>query len=133
MSYVLDDLVALLDPAVATFGTNLFAGGFVDKADAADTQLALYETPGMIADQVLGENPPAAVRPRVQIVARAADYQAARALSQAAYDLLANRTGETIGATVYVRIEALQEPHAIGRDLSNRHLIAFNLQVTRSP
>lgn len=132
MSLILD-LVSLLETAaVGTFGDDIFVG-FTDKAGAPDTQLALYETPGMAPEHVLGNNPPSAIRPRVQIAARATDYVDARALAQAAYDAVGNLTGVTVGGTLYVRIEALQEPHDIGPDLSNRRVLAFNLQITRSP
>lgn len=130
MTTIADIAGMLQTAAVATFGTNLFAGGF---DESPDTQLALSETPGMLSDHVLGQNPPAALHPRIQITSRAVDYVDAEALAQAAFDAIGNLTGVVVGGVTYIRVEALQPPSQIGRDENGRWIFGFNLQVTRSP
>lgn len=125
----LNDICNLLDPVCTP--NPVFAGGFEDAKSESDTQVAVYATPGMGADQVLGQNPPAAEKPRLQIVARAPEYEDAEALAQLCYNALSNLTDVTLSGHHYIRLEALQYPFDMGPDDNARRLIGFNVQVWR--
>ena len=94
MTLTVDDVADYLaSGGVGTVGTDIFESGFFDSAGppaTPDAQVAIYEYQGDAPEQVLGPaNASPLLYPRVQVVARAATYAAARAKAQAVYDRLA--------------------------------------------
>lgn len=117
---------------VGTVGGDLFLGYMPEAPDAV---VALYETGGMGPYRAMRSDPgqPVAVRPRLQVVARAAehDYAAARAKVQRAYELLEGMGDRVLNGVRYLWVGAVQEPFLMGRDTQGRVLIACNFDVTK--
>lgn len=133
---LLDDMWDLLasvgGAGVGTTGT-MFRGFLPEKPDAA---VALYETGGFApiramtgsAGQVTAE------RPRVQIVARATeyDYQTARTRMANAYAVLEGLMDRTVNGTRYLYAASVNSPFAMGRDAQGRVLIGCNFDVMKA-
>lgn len=129
---LLGDMEILLSSGgVGTPGTDLYFGSLPPDPDTA---LAVYETPGLPPEHTMGNTAGQAAceRPTIQVVARAATYATARALSQKAFLLLDGLPKRVIGSTQYYYGKARQSPFLMGRDESGnpgRYLVAFNVDL----
>lgn len=117
---------------VGTVGADMFLGYMPEAPDAV---LSLYETGGMGPYRAMRTctGSPVAERPRLQVVARAAehDYAAARLKVQQAYALLEHLGDRTLGGVRYLWIGAVQSPFLMGRDERGRVLVACNFDVVK--
>lgn len=117
---------------VGTVGTDLFLGYLPEAPDAV---VAVYETGGLPPVRAMRSAPgqPVVVRPRVQVLARAAehDYAAARSKVGRAYDLLEGLGDRTLGGVRYLWVGAVQEPFLMGRDSQGRVMLACNFDVVK--
>lgn len=110
-------------------GETLFWSTLPDEPAAC---VAVYETGGEPPDT--SKAGIEARNPRLQVLCRAEDYEAAMAKAEAAYAALVAVRGEIVGSgAVYHSIRPLQEPFAIGKDDAGRSLISCNYSVSRSP
>jgi hypothetical protein len=127
---LLDDLATLIEGgAIATSGTDLFAGGLPDTPDAA---VAMMETAGREGKHVFGQALPAIEYPRVRIAARGEpnDYETPRGTIEAIYQLLVARSAETVsGGARYLTWEPIQPPYSLGKDKNERWIVGFNVEV----
>lgn len=133
---LLDDIADMLSSGgVGTVGTDLFKG-FLPETDAA--VVALYETGGRGPDIAMGAGPigstVAMEWPRVQVVCRSGEYDYATARSKAhdIFKLLHGLPARLINGTSYQWASAVQSPFLMGRDDSNRVLIACNYDVAKA-
>lgn len=117
---------------LGTVGVDLFLGYMPETPDAV---LALYETGGLGPVRAMRSSPgqPVAERPRLQVVARAAehDYAAARLKVQQAYAKLEGAGDLTLGGVRYLWIGAVQSPFLMGRDSQGRVMVACNFDVVK--
>lgn len=124
---LLDEVGAyLVAQNVGTEGTDLFLGFLPSSPDAC---VVVYEYAGQ-APVNTGANYQAYELPRVQIVARALTYQAARAKVQTVWSLFNAGLG-TMGGHAYYAVTPLQSPFLFQRDPSERVLMAFNAEAMR--
>lgn len=131
---LLDDIADYLSTSgLGTVGTNIFKGGF--PPDAPDASVCVYETGGFGTVHAMHSQPGNAVveRPRIQVVARAAeyDYATARSTSQAAFLLLDGLRNRTINGKRYLWITSLHSPFSIGADDNRRVRIGMNYDVMK--
>ena len=89
--------------------------------------IAVREYAGSPPLHVKGAQEPALHRPRVQVVARAEDYDTARTRAHDAYGALSGFAGVLDGS--YYSIRALQSPFPLGTDDSGRWMFAVNFEV----
>ncbi len=133
MAELLDDIVAYLAAAGIglTAGTNLFAGKL--PATAPDPCVICYETKGAPPLETFGNDDlPQVDRPRLQVVARAADYVSARTKLWDCFKKLVLIGNESVNGTYYERVEAIDSPALMGRDESERVLFVGNFQVHKA-
>ena len=124
---LLDEVGAYLQThGIGTLGTDLFTGIMPDAPDAA---VALIEYGGVEPMHALGGGTAKIERPRLQVLARATTYSAARTKIEAAYKVLDALAGETLSGVRYLAVEALQSPFFLRRDENNRVELIFNVQV----
>lgn len=131
---LLDELGDYLSTGgVGTVGVDLFLGYMPEKPSAC---VALYETGGAGPIRAFRGVPgdPVAVRPRVQVVARADeyDYAAARLKVQTAYQLLEGMGDRTLNGVNYKWAGAVQEPFLLGRDDQGRVKVACNFDIIKA-
>jgi hypothetical protein len=98
--------------------------------DAPDDAVCLYEYGG--PPPVFAHDGQAWEQPRLQVISRSKNYQAARTVGQTIYDLLNGKANVTIGAGRYLSIAALQSPFALGHDENDRHRIVINFELIRA-
>jgi hypothetical protein len=123
----LDELSAYLQAqGIGTAGTDIFSGIIPDSPDAC---VSLMEYGGVSPVHALGGGNAKFERPRVQVVARATTYSAARTKIEAVYKLLHKVTNTTLSSVRYLMIEAAQSPFFLERDSNNRVTLAVNFQV----
>ena len=127
---LLDDLASLIEGGgIATFGTDLYAGGLPETPEEA---VALIETAGREGKHVFGQALPAIEYPRVRIVARGTpnDYETPRNTIEAIYQLLVQRSAETVaGGARYLSWDPIQPPYQLGKDKNERWMLGFNVEV----
>lgn len=124
---LLDELGAYMQTqGIGTLGTDLFIGQMPDSPDAAVT---LYEYGGIAPTHALGGGAARFERPRVQVVARATTYTAARSKIESVYKLLDQVAGVIMSSVRYLRIEAVQAPMFLERDANSRVVMVCNFQV----
>jgi hypothetical protein len=113
--------------------STLFAGAMPPKPDMA---LCLYETGGLPSIKAFNPLPGHAKveQPRVQLVGRSLpeDYAAIRSWVQTAYLLLDGMPTRTINGVSYFWGEAINSPHAMGRDEQNRVLVGFSVDIKKA-
>lgn len=127
---VLTELASLVTAATGlTVATSLFLGQLPETPDVC---AALIEYSGLAPEATFGE-PIAIERPKVQLVFRggAHDYQAARALAEAAYQALAGVANQVVEGTRWVNVQPLQAPFFLKRDAKFRPHIAFNVLIEK--
>ena len=130
---LIDDIADVLSSGGAgTVGTTIFKGLMPDRPDAC---VAVYETGGLAPVHAMNPLVGQAVaeRPRVQVVARAAqqDYETARSKASCCFKLLDGLPGRTVNATRYLGAFAVQSPFLLGRDESGRVLLGCNFDVVQ--
>ena len=132
---LLDDIVSVLeDASVATFGTDLFAGGF--PTAAPDECLALFTYAGQAGVDTFGlaaGGGPALEQPRVQVMGRGAYFDVVMAKVQAAYAALVAVVDQDINSKHYARIEAVSTPFGLGQDAKGLQRVGANFDVTKDP
>lgn len=131
---LLDDVADYLSSGgIGTVGTDIFKGYMPDTPDGA---VAVYETGGLGTVHAMNPSAGQAVleQPRVQVVCRAAagDYETARAKAHDVFLLMDGLPAREINATQYHWGQAVQSPFPMGRDESNRVLIACNFDVKKA-
>jgi len=128
---LLDAVGAYVDAGSAlTVGTDLFKGLMPETPDVC---VALYETPGERALEMVGGSTPTVERPHLQVVARATDYVTARTNSQTVHGILQAVTDLNLSGVRYLRIQPLQAPYLMGRDENRRVKVVFNCSVEKEP
>jgi hypothetical protein len=126
---LLDELSAYLAAnGIGTLGTDIFIGQLPESPDAA---CALYEYGGIAPAHTIGGGTAKYERPRVQVVARALTYSAARSKIESIYTLLDAVAGAMLSSVRYLRIEAVQSPAFLERDANNRVTMVCNFQVQK--
>ena len=128
---LLDDLGTYLAAQVPslTVGTNLYLGRMPDDPD---TCVALYEYSGDDPVSVMGsDGMPPVEQPRVQVAVRAAGYSTAHDLAYTCWTSLEAVLNETLTATRYHRVSAIQSPFPMMRDAQDRVVFAQNYQVIK--
>lgn len=127
---LLDEIGVYLEgQAIGARGTNLFLGFLPDAPDAAVALLEYSGLEGLYIHEIAG---PAYERPRVQVVARAATYTAARTKAEDAHKALGRVSNTPLSGVWYVSIDALQSPFLVERDANQRVVIGFNVQVIKA-
>lgn len=139
-TFLLDDLCQVYLPAQSlslTFGTNLFAGLMPDannNAEIPDAVTAISEFPGEAPEYLMGPSSlPAWTIPHIQVLSRNPSYTGARATCDAIVRALEKVVNQTINTTYYERIERLQDPFFLHRDVNRRVFFACNMKVMRTP
>lgn len=126
---VLDDVGALLQTqGVGTLGTDLFLSTLPDVPDAC---VALYEYGGGPPQHTLGGTSAKWEEPRIQAVARATTYSAARTKIGAIFTALHAVNNTTLSGTLYLSIEALQSPFFLEKDQSSRVKMVCNFHIRK--
>ena len=132
---LLDDLASHLQTqGIGTVGSTLFKGVLPDTPDAC---VAVLESPAMLGPVRTRKGSlgvPVTERPRVQVLARATSYQAARNKAVDALAALDWLGPVTLNSVAYQQVEALQRPpfpYAV--DANGRQVFAFNVEVTKAP
>lgn len=130
---VLIELAANLQTAgFGTVGTDLFRG---QSPTEPVNCVTLYEYAGGGITRTLcsGLSGVALEEPRVQIVVRNIDYDAARAEAEEIYQhFLASGTETTISGVQYSAIDPLQPPFLLGRDEAGTVRIATNYRCVKA-
>ena len=129
---LLDEIGSYLaSGGVGTLGTDLFLGQLPDSPDAA---VVVFETGGMGSVHTMSTGPGNAIaeRPRVQVVARAATYSAARTKAHDVFLLLDGLRARTLGSTRYLWGQGVQSPFLLERDQANRTKIACNYELVKA-
>ena len=126
---LLDDLADLLSSGGIT--TTAYRGFMPEQPDDA---IQLIETGGMAPLRAMaGSAGTALERPGVQIVRRSPSYERARVEMQVIWRMLDGLGDRTLNGTRYLWFAASQQPFPLGRDDSNRTLIAMNVGVVKDP
>jgi hypothetical protein len=99
-----------------------------------DRQIGVIESGGLPSTHTMASGPGLAVMewPRVQILSRAATYQAAVQIAQNVHGLLDGLRERTINGTRYHWSEAVQQPFMLEEDANNRVVIACNYQIAKA-
>jgi len=127
----LDDIGTYLTLQVGslTLGTNLFLSRL---PDTPDTCVALYEYGGETPVSTMGGDAmPPIEQPRIQINVRSAGYATAHDLAYTCWTALEGILNETLTATRYHRVAAIQSPFPLERDSADRVIFAQNFRVQR--
>jgi hypothetical protein len=126
-----DEFAAFLDASSTRFtvGTNLFVNW---QADEPDTCTTIYETGGLAPVQRFANDLPAYEQPAFQVVCRAAASSAARANIHAAWIIAQRVANETLSSKTWLRIEPLQSPFFLERDVRGRYTYAVNFVGMRA-
>jgi hypothetical protein len=125
---ILDDLADYLSTSGVT--TPIFRGFMPEKPNEA---IQLLETGGQAPRRAMGPGPGNAVEEvaGLQVIRRSPVYQRARIEMNVIWKLLDGLGDYTQGTTRYRWIEARQSPFPLGRDESDRTLIACNFLVAK--
>lgn len=126
---LLDDLATIISGAnIATFGTDLIAGGLPEEPDEV---VVLVETQGRRGGHAFSASQPAIEYPRVMVRVRgsANEYAETRERIESVYQLLVAKGAETVsGGARYLAWDALQPPYSLGQDRNGRYVFAFNVE-----
>jgi hypothetical protein len=129
---LLDDLGDLLSTgSTGVVGTDLFLGRMPDTP-AACTSIA--ETGGFAPVHAMASGPGQAVLelPRVQILARAATYSAAKLRIKTVESLLDGLRPRLINGTQYHFAQAVQPPFLLEYDANQRPVMAQNYDIQKA-
>lgn len=100
---------------------------------ATDTAICLYEYEGQRPMQTMGASTPIQLeRPRVQVVARAADYQTARTKLAAVRTTLAGITDQTLSGIRILRVDPAGSIVPLPDDEKNRQRLAASFNVVHA-
>lgn len=108
--------------------TNLFLGS---RPDTPDTVLVIYEYAGSSPEYTQESFRPSAESVQIQVVARAIDYEEAKALASEVWSVLACVTNTDLSGTHYRSIRPNASPALLGRDANDRNLVYFNATVEK--
>ena len=126
---LLDELATYLAAqGIGTQGVDLFNGVLPDSPPDA---VALFEYGGVAPVHALGGGQAKYERPRVQVVARATTYSAARSKIETIYKLLQAVSNASLSSVRYLSIEAVQSPFLLTRDENARVVLACNFQIVK--
>ena len=119
----LDDISDLLTTGGVT--TEIYKSFMPEQPDNA---FVLTETAGQGPVHTFASSPGQAVLEiaGLQVIRRSASYETARNGMETVLDLLDGLSERTINATRYSYVEATQVPFSLGRDDSERSLLAVN-------
>lgn len=124
---LLDELGLYLQAqGVGTLGTDLFTGTL---PDAPDNAVAIYEYGGVSPVSTLGPGQAKFERPRIQVLARATTYSAARSKIETVFKLLHGLANTSLSSVRYLLVEAVQSPFFMEKDANNRVKLACNFQI----
>lgn len=129
---LLDDLGDYLTSgSTGVTGTDIFLGRMPDTP-AACTSIA--ETGGMAPEHAMSTGPGNAVleRPRVQVLARATTYAAAKTRIKIAEGLLDGLRPRTINGIQYHFASAVQPPFLLQYDSAERPVLAQNFEIHKA-
>lgn len=141
----LEELAQLQTDAVnGTLGTDLFVSNRATipmLASGVSSTLSIVETSGSAPERTQNKVvKPAYIRPAAQFVARARDYDTARARAQAAYNAVVGIRNVwvygplVVGSGYYREITPLQEPFDMGMDdARGQARCGFNVIAIRRP
>lgn len=130
----LDDLVSLLSPGVAVYGTSLFVSSRAVIPTGDGPYLALIETGGSGPRRTQNAvATPAYVQPGAQVIAFASTEPAAKTMITNAYNVLVGVSNRLVGSVWYLWIRPLQEPFDMGLDEAGRIRIGFNVIALKRP
>lgn len=118
----------LAGQGLGTVGVDVFWGEYPDSPVQCT---ALMEYPGRGGDYIQERKRVALEYPRVQVVARAANYATGRQLIENAYQILDNVVNTTVYGTRYLKVMPLQAPFLHDRDANRNVLFAFNVEAWR--
>ena len=126
---LLDDVADLLTTGGIT--TTIYRGNLVETPSDA---IGLQETGGISPVRAMSTGPGKAVfeRPTFQIIRRSTSYDTARTEMTTILSLLDGLSQRTINSTRYAYIEATQSPFSLGRDDSDRAMLALNFSAVRT-
>lgn len=101
------------------------------RPDDPDDVFVIYTYPGNAPEYVQESFTPTWERPQIQGLARSKSYEDAERRARLAWSILSSVTNATLGGTRYRSIRPNGSPALIGRDASDRVLVAFNATVER--
>lgn len=132
---MLDDIAEYLeDQNIGTVAVDIFCDYMPETPDAV---IAIFDYPSVPPQHTMGDSGPVLQHHRLQVLVRGAEggtgTVAARDQARAIYDLLVTQVGTTINNKLYVDIAAVEEPHLLDRDSSQRATYAVNFDVTKEP
>ena len=127
---LLDDISDLLSTGGIT--TTTYKAFMPEQPDDA---FVLTETAGQGPVRTFAGSPGQAVLEiaGLQVLRRSASYATARTAMQTVMNLLDGLSERTINATRYSYIEATQVPFSLGRDDSERSMLAVNFLAYKEP
>ncbi len=136
-SLLLDDVADYLSSGgLGTRGTTIFTG--LLPALSTDRAILISETGGVAPIHTMHASPGNSAiveRPRIQVLCRGVTegYQGARQDAENAFHLLNGLRNRTINGTSYLWCEAVQQPFQLPPDQSLRPLVAFNVDILKTP
>lgn len=106
----------------------IFKGALPDTPDRC---VGIIEAPGSPPDWTMTRTAPNFERAQVQVLTRDAkgEYEAARALADGVFRIMAAVQQTTINAVRYLKMEAVQSPFSIGPDDNERPMLSCNYMV----
>jgi Bacteriophage minor capsid protein len=132
---LLDDMATMILAA----STSLKLGGstgsktpvFLSRIppDQVSLSVGVYEAGGPPPQYVYGGI--TFERPSVQVLVRAASYEAGRNLADTIYQYLSTVTNSTVSSTLYVSVTPQQSPFDAGYDANDRRLISCNYIIEK--
>jgi hypothetical protein len=120
-----DDLVNWMEAQnLGTRGETLFVGQMPPSVDAGVIVREYLASRGVrtMSGAVIEDV-------RVQIVSRAFGYETARQKAEDIYRACVSAYNQRLDGVVYLKIEPLQPPYALGEDETGRAQILFNVEV----
>lgn len=126
---LLDEIASYLaSQGVGTEGVDLFKSLMPDEPSNC---VALYDYGGSPPAMTLGAGAAQWEEPRIQVVARATTYSAARTKIGDVFTVLHSLLNTTLSGTLYISIEAVQSPFLLDRDESGRVRCACNFHIRK--
>lgn len=132
----LEEIVAYLISQSVGPSTRIIAAstGQVPIGENRDPILTVTETGGSAPERTHNAVlTPAYQRPSGQVICRAEDYPAARAMLKLAYLALVKVRNQNLSSVWYREISPLQEPFDLSPDEKGRARCAFNFVATKRP
>lgn len=114
---------------VGTLGSTLFLSVMPDTPDDV---VSVYDYGGLPPVMTLGAGAAKWEEPRIQVVARATTYSAARTKIGAVFTALHSLLNTSLSGTLYLSIEAVQSPFTLDRDTNGRVRCACNFHIRKA-